>query len=370
MDNRIRREYRLISGDGHVNEPPDLWTRRLPAKYASRAPRIESFENGDAWVIEGIADPINFGLNASAGMPASKQKAWMRFEEVRRGGWDPAARLEEMDEDGVDAEIMYPTPRLSFGVLTNDDKAFSLAMVQAYNDWLSEYCAHAPDRLWGLAMMPLAGVDAALAEFERCLKLPGMRGAFIPAYPNGTTTLTADDDRFFAAVAASGTPLSIHVGLSVAKPTAHKMKLPGDTRFYDAPVRMLELLWAGVFDRFPALKVVFAEVDCGWVPFFKEQTDNRYHRMAAANRLTLTAPPSEYFDRHVFYTYITDTYAVRNRVGVGVENMLWSSDYPHTGGDWPYSWRTIDATFNGVPKPERELILAGNALRLYGGKAA
>lgn len=366
MDNRTRREYRLISGDGHVNEPPDLWVSRVPAKFKDRVPHMESFEQGEAWIIEGVEDPINFGLNACAGMHASQQKAWMRFEDIRRGGWDPAARLDEMDEDGVDAEIMYPTPRLSMGVLNNPDKELSVAMVQAYNNWLSEYCSYAPDRLWGLAMMPNANVDAVVAEFERSLKLPGVRGTFISAWPNGTTALQPEDDRFFAAVQDSGTPLSIHVGLLTELPTRHKMKLPGDTRFYDAPKRMLELLWEGVFDRFPQLNVVFAEVDCGWVPFFKEQTDNRYHRMAAANRLSLKAPPSEYFDQHVFYTYITDTYAVRNRVAVGVENMLWSSDYPHTGGDWPHSWRTIEASFNGVAKEERELILAGNALRLYG----
>lgn len=366
MDNRQREQYRLISGDGHVNEPADLWTSRLEKKYADRAPRIESFDEGDAWIIEGIPDPINFGLNACAGMPADQQKAWMRFDDIRRGGWDSAARLAEMDEDGVDAEILYPTPRLSLGVLTNDDKAFALAMVQAYNDWLSEYSAYAPDRLWGLAMMPMADVKTVVAEFNRTLALPGIRGAFIPCYPNGSTTLTPEDDEFFAEVAKSGTPLSIHVGLSTAKPTAHKMKLPGDTRFYDAPKRMLEMLWDGVFDRFPELKVVFAEVDCGWVPFFKEQTDNRYHRMAAANRLTLDKPPSEYFDEHIYYTYITDTFAIHNRYSVGIENMLWSSDYPHTGGDWPNSWRTIEASFMGVPKPERDRILAGNALGLYG----
>src|SRR5579859_5814041 len=96
-------EYRLISADTHVNEPPDLWTSRVPAKFKDRVPRIERFDEGDAWVIEGVTDPINFGMNACAGLNPEDQKGWMRFDEMRRGGWDPAARIEEMDRDGVDA---------------------------------------------------------------------------------------------------------------------------------------------------------------------------------------------------------------------------------------------------------------------------
>ena len=184
-------------------------------------------------------------------------------------------------------------------------------------------------------------------------------------YPHGTTEIDADDDSLFAVV-SSGLPLNIHASLSSEAPTLHKMKLPGDVRFYDAPKRMLEMLWSGVFDRFPDLRVGFIEVDCGWVPLFKEQIDNRFYRMARANRLSLKASPSEYFDRHCFYSFITDTFAVRNRYAVGLENMLWSSDYPHVGSDWPNSWRTIDAAFSGVPRDERELILTGNARRLYG----
>jgi predicted TIM-barrel fold metal-dependent hydrolase len=115
----------------------------------------------------------------------------------------------------------------------------------------------------------------------------------------------------------------------------------------------------------PDLTVVLAEVDAGWVPYLKEQVDNRFRRRAfgpAARRIRL---PSDYIEEHFYYTYITDHFAVRNRHAIGVERIMWSSDFPHTGSDWPDSWRTIDADFAGVPREERDLIIAGNAQRLY-----
>jgi len=148
-------------------------------------------------------------------------------------------------------------------------------------------------------------------------------------------------------------------------PTSHKTKLPGDVRFYDVPQRILQLIFSGVLDRFPELQVVLAEVDCGWIPYFKEQIDDRYHRLGRGSGLELTMPPSEYLDRNFSYTYITDHFAVRNRADIGADRMMWSSDYPHVGADWPNSWRTINADFSGVPEDERDLILAGNARHLY-----
>jgi hypothetical protein len=150
--------HRLISADSHVNEPPDLWRSRVPAAMVDRVPRMERLPEGDAWSIEGAPDPINFAMNACAGLPRSETRAWARFEDIRAGGHDPA-RLVEMDADGVDAEVLYPTPRLAQGVVANPDPDLHLAMVRAYNDWLSEYVAHAPPRFGGLAPTPDRGAD-------------------------------------------------------------------------------------------------------------------------------------------------------------------------------------------------------------------
>jgi predicted TIM-barrel fold metal-dependent hydrolase len=361
----MEHDYRLISADSHVLEPPDLWKSRVPAKLRDRAPRMERFAEGDAWVLEGVEDPINFGLNASAGMDPDAMRPWIRWEDVREGGHDPAGRLAEQDRDFVDAEILYPTPRLSWSIAANDDAEFHLAMVRAYNDWLAEYCGHAPGRLCGIAMTPNCGVDDAVTELERATASPGIVGGLLSRYPHGGLDLEPEDDALWAFAADAAIPLSIHVTLVAGMPTTHKTKLPGDVRFYDVPSRILQMIFGGALDRFPELQIVLAEVDCGWVPYFKEQIDDRYYRLGRGSGLKLTMPPSEYMDRNFLYTYITDHFAVRNRTDIGVDRMMWSSDYPHVGADWPNSWRTIAADFSGVPEDERDMILAGNAHRVY-----
>jgi len=360
------RRYRLISADSHVNEPPDLWTDRVPAALRDRAPRMERYEQGDAWIIEGVKDPINFGMNACAGLPPEEQKGWAFHDDLRAGGHDPRARVDEMDTDGVDAEVLYPTPRLSQAIFANTDVAYHEAMIRAYNDWLSEYVEYAPERFAGMAMLPNRGAEGAVAELDRVLDRPGMRGVVIGCWPNGTLEVTAEDDKLFARLAERGIPLGIHVSLGQRMPAAHKAKLPGYGRFFDAPNRMIELVFAGVFDRFPELDVVFAETDFGWVPYVREQIDNNYQRLEPTAHFGLQALPSEYIERHFHFGYMTDTFGIRNRHDVGVERILWSSDYPHISADWPSSWRVIQSSMSGVPADERHAILAGNAMRLYG----
>jgi predicted TIM-barrel fold metal-dependent hydrolase len=183
-----------------------------------------------------------------------------------------------MDRDGVDAEVIYPTPRLANALVANTNVDYHVAMLQAYNDWLSEYVGDAPERFGGLAILPNRGVERAVAE----------------------------------------------------------------------------------------LQVVFAEVDFGWVPYVKEQIDNNYQRLEPVSRFGLQALPSEYIARHFHFSYMTDTFGLRNWADVGAERILWSSDYPHISADWPFSWRVIQASMSGVPAAARQLILAGNAQRLYG----
>lgn len=360
-----RRPYRLVSADQHINEPPDLWTSRVARKYKSRVPQMKSFAEGDAWIIEGIKDPISFGINACAGLHPSEAKAWLPWNRVRKGGYIGKERLAEMDLDGVDAAIMFPTPRLAEGIIHNQDKAFQRELVRAYNDWIAEFVSYAPDRMFGMIWLPATGVKDAIAEFERCIEMPGMVGPMINCYPNGTSILSKDDDPLWRLLEQADIPLTIHVSLTDSVPGRITEKLPGSTRNRDAERRMLEMLWDGLLDRFPGFKVAFAEVDAGWVPFFKEQIDNRYHRFSQATNLGLSMPPSEYFDRHFHFAFITDAYAIRNREAVGLHNLMWSDDFPHIGGDWPYTQRSLSQFFADVPREHRELILAGNAARLY-----
>ena len=261
-------QYRLISADSHVVEPPDLWRSRVPQRFRARAPHQVRMEKGDAWVIEGLAQPFPFGLVQCGGLPPEQYRLWVRWEEVRPDASQPGPRLAALDEAGCDAEVMYPSPRIQNAIAENESDAdLQIACVRAYNDWLSEFCSVAPQRFAGVALLPSVGVAAALAELERALALPGMRSVLMSRYPHGGTSFSDEDDPFWARCAERGVPVNVHVGLSGSPSGTPALghtfsnAFTGAFRFYDSPVRLAELVYRRVFDRFPGLQIVFAEVD-------------------------------------------------------------------------------------------------------------
>ena len=361
------RTYQLISADSHVTEPGDLWTSRVDARFRDRVPRIERFEKGDAWVMEGVPRPIAFGFTVCAGNKPEDMRDWMFLEEMRSGGWDPKVRVQELDEDNVDAEVLFPN-RPWQSVVANQDADLHHAMVRAYNDWLSEYCSHAPERLGGVAAIPNRGVKEAIAEVERVSSMPGFVGLLLSCYPHGDTRISPEDDDLWRAIEQSGMSVAIHIMLNDQMPfQLDARKLPGTVHFYDAPKRQLEIIFSGILDRFPGLQFVMTEVDCGWTAYFSEIADDNYmrHSKATLRDRQLKRLPSEYMRRHFSYSFITDMFGIANRHRIGVERMLWSNDYPHITSDWPYSWKVVNAQFANVPTEERYAMLAGNALRLY-----
>jgi predicted TIM-barrel fold metal-dependent hydrolase len=361
------REYRLISADGHLNGPGDIWTSRVSKKYRDQVPRIERVAEGDAWVCEGY-EPRGFGWEACAGRAPDQMGEWCTYDEIHPGGYDPHARLRELDVDGIDAELLFPMGFAGGYVRGTKDSDLHHEMIRAYNDFLSEFCAVAPDRLVGAAMVPSQGVDQALQEIKRCSDLPGLGAWLLGCYPHGDTVISPDDDPVWAAISESEKPITIHIGLTDSLPTTKipVKSLPGTGHFYDAPRRMLEWIFSGVLDRFPDLQIILAEVDCGWMPYFAEQADDNYlrHSLSDLRDVKLRLRPSEYMAQYFFPTFITDHYAIANRHRIGVDRMMWSNDYPHITSDWPYSWKTINASFAGVPADEAHAILAGNAQRL------
>jgi len=361
--------YTLISADSHVNEPPDLWIDRVPAKLKDRAPRLEHLDQGDGWVIHGVSSPINFGFNVSAGQRRHERRPWARWEDVPDNLKSGKGRVADQDEDGVDAEVLFPTPRLFEGMVTTADKELHVGLVRAYNDWLTEFASASPSRLLGMAVLPNSGVADALAEIDRVAGRAEIRGVLIGQYPAGGLDLADENDRVWEALIERDLPLHIHVKLTDRPPSAHPgpsgrpSKLAAAPRFFDVPERILQFIGTGALDRCPSLRVVFAEADCGWLPYFKEQLVDREHRHSFGPDGP-ARPVLEYF-RNFFFAYITDHVAIRERHAIGVGQILWSSDYPHTGSDWPASWRTIAADFGNVPEAEAHRICAGNAVDLY-----
>lgn len=364
---------RIISADSHFVEPPDVFTQRMPKKYGDRIPHQQRMEQGDAWVIPGSA-PFPYGLVQCGGLPPEEYRLWIRWDEVRPETHDLDARIAGQNKSGVGAEVMYPSPRIGIGMFGNDkDPEFLLDMVRAYNDWVSDYCAAHPDRFIGLAMAPSGGgTAAAIKECERALKLPGIKGILLHKYPTDGQRLRPEDDGLFKFCADAGVPVHIHVGLvgseSSTPRQAHEFTgaFTGCYRFYDPPIRMSEMIYTGLLDRVPDLKMVWAEVDVGWVGYLMEQLDDRIARQNPANRIKIKHPPSYYFRTNFFYTVVKDAYGIRNRDAVGASQILWSSDFPHATCDYPDFAGAIKHDFKGVPEGELKMMLSGNAAKLYG----
>jgi predicted TIM-barrel fold metal-dependent hydrolase len=368
------REYRLVDADCHTVEPPHLWETWLPKEFHDRAPRlVKDDEGGDAWSFGEGKPLMHIGLVATPGMRYEDIK-WKgyTYDHIRKGCFDGKARLEDMDEDGVDAEFLYPSQRTMFHFMGNQDRDFHRAGVRAYNDWVhEEFCANDPERLFSLAQMPNLGVEEAIAELRRCRER-GMRGAILSTWPAGGDTLGSDDDRFFAVAEELEMPVSIHIRIvrPGRKPSGAlegpgaiaNMALAGMTLF---PEVMSEIIVSGVHDRFPRLTFLGVETDVGWLPAALEQFDNFYWRNRAHTGIAIKRLPSEYFHDHWICTFIHDRTGIKNRYDVGVRNMAWSTDYPHHGNDWPYSRKVVGEMLDGVPASERYDILAGNMVRAY-----
>jgi predicted TIM-barrel fold metal-dependent hydrolase len=371
----LRIDYPIIDADAHVNEPPDLWQARVPARLRERAPRVVQDEcGGDIWVFDTGKARRPLGLTAVAGLSYLQfRNAGFAYETIRPGSFDPAARLADMDLDGIYAQLLYPSVTLAGAATYSDDGELQDACVRAYNEWLAEFCAHKPDRLYGLGIVPTAGIDHAVAELE-CILEQGHRGAILSAWPNGSLTPDPSDDRFFALAQEADLPLHVHIGSFFAIPSKYTS---ADGRPYigqcsinksgAAAVPVVEeLLFSGVLDRFPDLKLVLVESNIGWIPTTLEQTDDMYLRYRFWTGATdLGMLPSEYFYRNVWATFMIDTHGVANRRKCGLDHIMWSTDYPHTGTDWPNSRVTLERNFRGLPYADVKKMLHDNAAQLY-----
>ena len=386
-------KYEIVSADAHVLEPPHIWTQWLAKKYQERAPKlVKDADGGDAWAFAGAADPDPIGLTATPGLPWDKFR-WtgVHYEDARPGCYNGAERLRDMDVDGVDAEVIFAPQRTIGHFLGDEDDDFVRAGVDAYNSFLrEEFCAPDPSRLIGAAWMPSTGIDDAIRFLHRA-KEQGFRTVAISNWPSGGDSLSEADDPFWAAVSEVQLPVCIHItiisrrqrqlqrqaamaaasrgdrgiyGGTAAKANAKAVAGLGSV-FSTVPNTVGQMIFTGVFERFPDIHIGIIESGVGWIPHFLEQIDDRYWRNRSWGNIPITEPPSFYWYRNMSATFITDPNGIRNRQSVGVANMLWSTDYPHHGNDWPHSRKTINDMMIGVRADERELIVAGNARRIY-----
>lgn len=380
---------RIIDADCHILEPPGIWERWLPSRHRDKAPKlVKDPAGGDAWLTAVGGDPDPIGLVATPGMPWD-QFRWfgVTYEEARPGCYDGRARLADMDADGVWAEVLFPPQRTMSHFLGDDDDDFVLAGVEAYNNFLfEEFCAPDPNRLIGLAQIPSLGIDVAVDALRKAAAR-GAKGVIISNWPAGGDSLSRDDDPFWAAAVDEGLPVSVHINIisrrqraAARKAAAKRGNVLYDMSSEAARAKAIggmshvfsmcagsitQVLFTGVFDRFPELRMCWIETGVGWLPHFIESLDDRYWRNRRWGDLPISEPPSFYWYRNNAASFITDRSGIALRHAVGVDNMMWSSDYPHHGNDWPYSRKVIADTMGHIPAEERTKIVGGNAARIW-----
>jgi predicted TIM-barrel fold metal-dependent hydrolase len=378
--------YRIISADTHILEPPDIWKNHLPAKYQEHAPKlVKDHEGGDAWQFA-VGDPDPIGLVSTPGKKFEEFR-WhgIRYDDIRPGCYNGKERLRDMDIDGIDAEITFPPQRTIGHWLGNPDPDLSLAGVDAYNDFVFNEFSVDKKRQFPMYQIPLTGIEDAV-RYVKQAKSIGAHGVVISGWPTGEESISEEDDRFWAACVDEGLPVTIHINLiprkaRVAQHQAGQAVTTGVRKgaskanqraiggfagvFTQVPPALGNTIFSGVFDRYPELHISLIETGVGWIPYFMEQCDDRYWRNRGWGEINIKQPPSYYWRENFSATFIVDFNGVSQRHAVGVGNMMWSTDYPHHGNDWPYSRKTINEMFTDVDESERYSILAGNAVRIF-----
>jgi predicted TIM-barrel fold metal-dependent hydrolase len=383
----------MVSVDDHICEPPTVWTDRLPRRFWDRCPHVvEVAEDttldvglsrpmaipagSQLWKYEDLAIPT-VGLSATAGTdPAELTSDPLRFEQMRPGAWNPVERLADMDTDGVAIQTPFPTLPGFAGnkFIDGKDKDLALLCVRAYNDFiLDEWCAAAPTRYIGLIILPLWDMELSEKEIERCAP-KGARGISfpdnpssigLPAFHSGTW------QRLFSAIEAAQLPLCLHFGSSRISPyvsmganQAVLTALFGITLFNS----MAELSLSRVFDDHPQLKIVYAEGGIGWIPYAMMRLDQAWSTYKTAKEgppLNPNEPPSERIRRNIWGCFIDDPLGIESRETIGIDRLLWESDYPHADSLWPRSRSNAERVFADVPTEDVRRIVELNARNLF-----
>jgi predicted TIM-barrel fold metal-dependent hydrolase len=364
----------IISSDSHVFEPPDLWTRRIDTAFRDRAPRLQRVGDVDHLVIEAGQTIAGIGLISNAGARFEAPETISdhgRFEDVHSGGYDPDQHLKDMRLDGVAGEVLYPSQGLFYFKVP--DSQLMSAIFRTYNDWLAEFCSTAPERLKGIAMINLDDVQEGIQELERTARR-GLVGAMISEYPPEERRYDrAEYEPFWAAAQALAMPLSLHTatrrqGLNsgMAQRTIRDASRRATKAFLPA-TSLCDMLFSGVFERYPRLKVGIVEFELSWVPYLLSSMDYTYRERheEASYRFKDGLLPSDLFHRQVFLSFQEDAVGIRLRDIIGVDNIMWGSDYPHSESTFPRSRQVLDEILAAVPQDERAKIVGHNAARLY-----
>ncbi|HEV2187355.1 MAG TPA: amidohydrolase family protein, partial [Stellaceae bacterium] len=280
--------------------------------------------------------------------------------------------LKDMVIDGVAGEVLYPSQGLFYFKVA--DTGLMSAIFRAYNDWLAGFCRTDPARLKGIAMINLDDVEDGTRELERAARL-GLCGAMIAEYPAEDRRYDQPEyEKFWAAAAALEMPLSLHTATrrhgkirGAGAGTLRDASSRATKAFYPA-LSMCDMIFSGVFERHPRLMLAIVEFELSWAPNVLTSMDYTYRERhgEALYRFKDGTLPSDFFHRNVVLSFQEDAIGIRLRDVIGVDNMMWGSDYPHSESTFPESRRIISEILAGVPDAEQAKIVGGNTARVYG----
>jgi predicted TIM-barrel fold metal-dependent hydrolase len=381
----LQDEHQIVSVDDHLVEHPKVWQDRVPEKFKETAPKIVEVNGTHQWSFDGGMFPT-IGLNAVAGKPPEQ---WgmdpVRYEDMIPGCYDTVARIKDMDVDGVQAALCFPSfPGFAGGMFHRaQDKELALECVKAWNDfYIDEWCATAPDRFIPLGILPTWDVDLCVKEALR-LADKGARTISFPdaPVPLGLPSFHSDHwDPLFDVVAEAEIPLSLHFGAGAYVPgfSFSAMKpVPGQMNVQDAPFAVaitlfssnlmwttVDLLFSGKLQKFPKLQISLAEGGVGWIPYIIERSDYVWERHRYYQKIDFDARPSDLFHKHFWGCFIDDEHGVEARHTIGVDRMMLEIDFPHSDSNWPNSRKRAAEVLANVPDDECALIVEQNARKM------
>jgi len=386
----------IVSLDDHVVEPPDVWTKRLPAKYRDVGPHIVMAPPGTPVLDGGTyreapgteGDPVAWWfyedqqysvkrLIAAAGYPAEEIGFdAITFDQMRPGCWQPQARLDDMTMNHVEASLAFPNyPRFCGQIfLKGEDKELARLCVEAYNDWqVEEWCAGSGGRLIPLCLIPLWDVELAAAEVRRNAARGVRAVAFseLPPWLGLPSIHSGYWDPFFAACAETDTVVAMHIG-SGTKTINSSDDAPDAVQavnmFANSALSLIDFLFSGVLVRFPQLKLLYAEAQIGWIPYVLERVDDVWdvHRGWSQSQRNVSEPPSQYYYRQVVSCFFKDGVGVENLDRVGRDNIAFETDYPHQDSTWPNTHQVAKELFGHLEAETVHKIVRGNAIRFLG----
>ncbi|MFD8993687.1 amidohydrolase family protein [Streptomyces abikoensis] len=391
---------KIISVDDHTVEPSDVWRNRLPAKFHGVGPRIVrapvkgmTFEGGrfapvmgtpgddgpeaDWWVYEDLCRPLT-RLDTAVGCSRDEVRLeGITYGRMRPGSYSVPDRLADMDLNHVQSALCFPTfPRFCGQTFAEAaDRELALLCVRAYNDWMvDEWCGpEAHGRLIPLAIVPLWDAELAAAEVRRNAAR-GVRAVCFSEIPPhlGLPSVHSDAwDPFLRACEETGTVLAMHIGSSSRMPSTSADAPPAVSSvltFGNCCFSLADWLMSGKLDRFPGLRLMYAEGQIGWIPYVLERADTVWEENRGWGGVAdkVFTPPSELFARQVYGCFFDDAFGLRNLDAVGVGNVLYETDYPHSDSTWPRSRQVAEEQMAHLAPEVVERVVRGNAIELLG----